>query len=123
MKNHNTFKKHDSIHRDRDISWAAFELVSGLEIIVLLDSEDMLQSFAGGGRALRTLAHDPLRFSKSQLPCLPCSSQRLLSLVCDYFIAISDTVKAFLHTYLVVFEASLSSTLKDHPRTIMNHQT
>jgi hypothetical protein len=50
-------------------------------------------------------------------------SQRLLSLVCDYFIAISDTVKAFLHTYLVVFEASLSSTLKDHPRTIMNHQT
>jgi hypothetical protein len=39
IKNHNTFKKHDSIHRDRDISWALFGLVSSRETIVLFDRE------------------------------------------------------------------------------------
>jgi hypothetical protein len=41
IKKHNTFEKHDSVHRDCDTSWALFGLVSGLKIIVPFDSEDV----------------------------------------------------------------------------------
>jgi hypothetical protein len=123
IKNHNTLRKHDSIHRDRDIYWALLGLVSGLEIIVFLDSEDDAPELRRRRACVTnfgTRSASALQVAASLLVAL---SQRLLSLVCDYFLAISDTVKAFLHTYLVVFEASLPSTPKDQPRTIMNHQT
>jgi hypothetical protein len=40
-RKHNTFKKHDSIHRDCDISWTLFGLVSDLETIVSFQSKSV----------------------------------------------------------------------------------
>jgi hypothetical protein len=90
---------------------------------VPLDSEDDAIELRRRRAGVTNFSTWEDRLSKSQLPCLPCSSQRLLSLAYEYPTGIFDTVEAFLHTYVVVFEASLSSTLKDHPRTIMNRQT
>jgi hypothetical protein len=42
IKRHNTSKKHDSIHRDCDICWALFELVSSLETIVPFENKDVV---------------------------------------------------------------------------------
>jgi hypothetical protein len=42
IKRHDTSKKHDSIHRDCDICWALFGLVSSLKTIVPFESKDVV---------------------------------------------------------------------------------